>query len=477
MPPAEDLHALPAGLPGDAALGSAVLLDRMTALHPARIDLSLDRMWRLLDDLGAPQDRLPPVVHVAGTNGKGSTTAMLRAGLAAAGLRVHVYTSPHLVRFHERIRLAGAEVSEPALADLLARTLAANADRPVTFFEASTAAALLGFAETPADVLLLEVGMGGRLDSTNVVARPALCVITPVDMDHQAWLGTTRAAIAAEKAGILKRGVPAVIARQQEDALAVIEARAARLGAPLAIHGQHWHVGQERGRCVFQDEAGLLDLAPPCLVGPHQIDNAGTVLAALRALEGRLTDAAGTPFRATEAVCEAALTRADWPARMQRLASGPIPALAPRAEIWLDGGHNPHAAQAMAATLRARGTQGGVRPLHLVMGMQGPRDPRAVLAPFAALAESVTAVPVPGEAGSHPTADLAEAARRCGLWAQEAGSVEGALRLIDDASPDARVLIFGSLYLAGHVLRAQEAVGPAPRSPRRDGPAPGAPDP
>ena len=435
------------GAPGP---GSDALLARMGALHPAQIDLSLDRTWRLLAALGDPQDRLPPVIHIAGTNGKGSTLAMLRAGLAAAGQRVHAYTSPHLVRFHERIELAGREIGEDALVDVLSRALAANGEAPVTYFEATTCAALLAFAEAPADALLLEVGMGGRLDTTNVVARPLLTVITPVDLDHQGFLGETRAEIAAEKAGILKRGVPCVVARQADDALKVIERQAARLGAPLLVEGQHWHVTEERGRLVFQDETGLLDLPLPALAGPHQVANAGTALAALRHLGH------------DEAVCEAAVARARWPARMQRL-SGGLAGLLPRGEIWLDGGHNPHAARAMAATLGARGDG---RPLHLVFGLQGARDPAAVLRPFAGLAQRLTAVPVPGEAASRPTAALAEAARALGLTADEAPDVETALARLARSAPSSRVLVFGSLYLAGAVLRreAELAGGDARRA-------------
>jgi dihydrofolate synthase/folylpolyglutamate synthase len=249
-------------------------------------------------------------VHIAGTNGKGSTLAMIRAGREGAGLTVHAYTSPHLVRFHERIRLAGDLIEEDALSDILDRCLVANGPEAITYFEITTAAAFVAFAETPADMTLLEVGLGGRLDATNVVDTPRLTVITPVDMDHQQFLGDTLADIAAEKAGIIKRGVPVVVGRQQDEALEVIEARANRLGAPILAHGQHWHVWEERGRLVFQDETGLLDLPLPALPGAHQIENAGTALAALRALGH------------DETACEAAMRNATWPARMQRLRKG-----------------------------------------------------------------------------------------------------------------------------------------------------------
>jgi hypothetical protein len=256
---------------------SDIILERMMALHPKIIDLTLDRVWRLLEALGNPQDRLPPVIHIAGTNGKGSTLAMIRAGLEADGQRVHAYTSPHLARFHERIRLGGTLISEPDLAALLDRCYAANGGEAITYFEITTCAALLAFAETPADVTLLEVGLGGRLDATNVVDRPAACVITPVSYDHQQFLGETLPAIAGEKAGIIKRGVPCVVGPQEEAALDVIEAVAARVGAPLLVHGQHWQVSEERGRLVYQDETGLLDLPLPALPGAHQVQTAFVV--------------------------------------------------------------------------------------------------------------------------------------------------------------------------------------------------------
>ena len=300
---------------------SDVILERMMALHPKIIDLTLDRVWRLLAALGHPERSLPPVIHIAGTNGKGSTLAMLRAGLEAGGARVHAYSSPHLVRFHERIYLGGAPIAEPDLVALLDECEAANGGAPITYFEITTVAAILAFARVPADWLLLEVGLGGRLDATNVVERPAMTVITPVSFDHQQYLGESLAEIAFEKAGILRRGVPCVVGPQPEAALEVIEAQAARLGAPLLAHGQHWHAWEERGRLIYQDEHGLLDLPLPNLAGPHQIANAGGVLAVLRGL--RLDRELG------DAVCEAAVSRARWPARMQRLRGGAIAAAAP----------------------------------------------------------------------------------------------------------------------------------------------------
>ena len=416
---------------------SAALLAQMMALHPSEIDLSLDRTWRLLDALGNPQTRLPPVIHLAGTNGKGSTLAMIRAGLEAAGQRVHCYISPHLSRFHERITLAGQEISEAELAARLAQTLGANDGQPVTFFEATTCAAFAAFAETAADALLLETGMGGRLDTTNVVATPRLTVITPIALDHQAFLGDTLPEIAAEKAGILKRRSPVVVARQEAAALEVIEAQAARLQAPVTAHGQHFHAWEERGRLTYQDETGLLDLPLPALPGPHQIDNAGTALAALRALG------------IGETACEAAMKAVRWPARMQRLATGPLKATIPRADLWLDGGHNPHAARAVADTLASLPR----RPTYLVFALLKNRDPSAFLAPLTPYATGLTAIPIPDEPNTTPPERLARAATDLGLSAGTAPDLSSALAGIAERDPTARILICGSLYLAGAVLR------------------------
>ena len=407
------------------------------SFHPKIIDLTLERMWRILAALDHPERRLPPVIHIAGTNGKGSTLAMIRAGLEGAGHVTHAYTSPHLARFHERIRLAGDLIDEDLLSDMLDRCLVANGTDAITYFEITTAAALLAFAETPADYTLLEVGLGGRLDATNVVDTPALCVITPVDMDHQQYLGDTLGRIAGEKAGIIKRGVPVIVGRQHDDGLAVIEAQAARLSAPLYAYGQHWHVWEEAGRLVFQDETGLLDLPKPTLLGAHQIENAGIALAALRVM-GK-----------GEAACEAAMTRAVWPARMQRLRHGPLVDSAPRAEVWLDGGHNPHAARAIAALLAGM----GVRPTHLICGMLNTKDVTGFMAPLAAVAQSLHAVSIPGQSATLTASDTATAARAAGLPAHEADSVAAALATITTQDPEARILICGSLYLAGEILK------------------------
>lgn len=416
---------------------SDVILARMMTLHPKIIDLTLDRVWRLLAALGHPERALPPVIHVAGTNGKGSTQAMMRAGLEAAGRRVHAYTSPHLVRFHERIRLAGQLIDERALAALLDEAEAANGPDPITYFEITTCAALLGFARTPADALLLEVGLGGRLDATNVIDRPALCVITPVSMDHEAYLGPTLGAIAGEKAGILKRAVRAVIGPQSPAAMAVIEARAEAVGTPLFVANRDWQARRERDRLIYEDDRGLLDLPLPALPGVHQIDNAGAAIAGLRLLG---LDAAA---------CEAAVSRPEWPARMQRLTRGPLAEAAPGIELWLDGGHNPGAGEALAATLAGMAR----RPTHAICGMLNTKDVGGYMRPLAPHLAGLRAVSIPGEKNTLSAAETAAAATAAGIRAKTAGTVAEALAAIAAEAPRARVLICGSLYLAGSVLR------------------------
>ena len=417
--------------------GSDRVLERLMSLHPKIIDLTLGRVERLLAALGHPERRLPPVVHVAGTNGKGSTIAMIRAGLEAGGGRVHVYTSPHLARFHERIRLAGELVSEERLLALLEHCEEENGGAPITFFEITTAAAMLAMAETPADWVLLEVGLGGRLDATNVIDRPRTCVITPVSLDHQQYLGETLSQIAFEKAGILKPGVPCVVGAQQAEAWDAIVARADAVGAPLVAEGMEWQVWEEHGRLVFQDGAGLIDLPLPGLIGRHQVENAGMALAVLRGLG------------AGEAGCAAAMTGAVWPARLQRLRHGPLVEAAGAAELWLDGGHNPAAGIALAEALgRLR-----PRPLHLVCGMLNTKDVAGFLAPLAVCAEDLAGVDIPGEAATLRADQTVAAAAAAGLRARPATSLAAAVREIASADPGARILICGSLYLAGQVLR------------------------
>ncbi|MBM1632740.1 bifunctional folylpolyglutamate synthase/dihydrofolate synthase [Sulfitobacter mediterraneus] len=420
-----------------SAATSDAILDRMMALHPKIIDLTLDRLWRLLDALGNPQNDLPPVIHIAGTNGKGSTQAMIRAGLEGMGKTVHAYTSPHLARFHERIRLAGELISEEALTAVLDECYAANNGENITYFEITTAAAMLAFSRTKADYTLLEVGLGGRLDATNVIDTPALTIITPVSVDHQQFLGETLAEIAGEKAGIIKRRVPCIIGPQDDAGLEVMEQVAARNMAPVLAYGQHWHVGTEAGRLVYQDENGLLDLPLPNLPGAHQVQNAGAALAALRHLG------------ADEAACEAAVTKAFWPARMQRLKGGPLIEIAGDAELWLDGGHNPAAGEAIASVLSER----GARSTHLICGMLNTKDIGGYLRPLAAHAKSLHAVSIPGESATLAASETAAAARAEGMVAFEAESVAQALADIVAKDPHARVLICGSLYLAGAILR------------------------
>lgn len=416
---------------------SDVILERMLALHPKIIDLTLDRMLRLLDALGNPQEALPPVIHIAGTNGKGSTQAMIRAGLEATGKKVHAYTSPHLARFHERIRLAGTLITEEALGTVLDECYAANGGENITYFEITTCAALLAFSRAPADYCLLEVGLGGRLDATNVVDAPVATVITPVSIDHQQFLGDTLPEIAAEKAGIIKRRVPCIVGPQEDAGLDVIEAVAARHMAPLSVYGQHWHVSREAGRMVYQDERGLLDLPTPNLPGAHQVQNAGAALATLRLLGFG------------EHACEAAVSAAEWPARMQRLKSGPLVDAAGAAELWLDGGHNAAAGVALASVLRDLPDA----PTHLICGMLNTKDVTGYLRPLARHADSLHAVSIPGEKATLPAATTAEAARTVGMTAYEAEDVSAALRSIVAHTPKARVLICGSLYLAGNILR------------------------
>jgi len=425
------------------------LIARLSALHPNRIDLSLDRMHRLLEKLDHPERKLPPVIHVAGTNGKGSTVAYLRAMLEAAGLRVHAYTSPYLVRINECFRLGraggGVLVSDEALAAALTHCERANAGEPLTFFEAKTAAAFCLFADHPADVLLLEVGLGGRLDSTNVIEAPLASVITPISMDHTEFLGDSLAAIAGEKAAIIKRGVPVISAEQPREAMAVIEQQAKRMHSPLFAAGEGWHVNVERGRLVYQDDRGLLDLAAPRLFGQHQFDNAGLAVATLRAI-GKL--------RISNSAFECGIVNAEWPARMQRISCGPLIEWGPPGcEIWLDGGHNAEGGRVVAAALGDLEERVS-RPLVVIAGMMANKDAAGFLANFAGLTRHIMAVAIPDQANAMPPARLADAARALGMRVEIAAGIEPALRTLTglayEVSP--RILITGSLYLAGHVL-------------------------
>jgi dihydrofolate synthase / folylpolyglutamate synthase len=424
----------------------AAIQERLMALHKRKIDLTLDRMHRILKLLGHPERRMAPAIHVAGTNGKGSTVAFLRAILEAAGLKVHVWTSPHLVRINERYRVAGELVSDTELIEALEHCERLNGDEPITVFEMETAAAFHIFANHPADVVLLEVGLGGRGDSTNVVDEPLAAVITPVAMDHMEMLGDTLGKIAAEKAGIIKRGVPLVCALQQPEAEVVIERRAKELHAPVHIGGQQWHVSVERGRLVFQDDRGLLDLPPPRLFGRHQFDNAALAIATLRAIDS---------LKIPMAAYETGIARAEWPARMQRLSSGALVAMAPAgSEVWLDGGHNPHCAQAVAAALGDMEERVS-RQLVVIVGMMANKDAGAFLANFSGMTRHIIAVPIPGHENAYTAPALAAVGRQLGMRIETAPGVAEALRGIAGLAYETppRILITGSLYLAGEVLR------------------------
>jgi dihydrofolate synthase / folylpolyglutamate synthase len=438
----------PAAKPS-SSLGEVVA--RVSALHPSQIDLNLDRINRLLERLDHPERKLPPVIHVAGTNGKGSTIAYLRATLEAANLRVHTYTSPYLVRLNECFRLGraggGVLVGDDELKDALEHCERANAGAPITVFEIKTAAAFVLFAQNPADALLLEVGLGGRLDATNTIEKPLASVITPVSMDHTEFLGTTLTSIAGEKAAIIKRGVPVISAEQADEAMAVIEAQAIRMRAPLSAAGQQWHVSIERGRLVYQDERGLMDLAAPKLFGRHQFDNAGLAIATLRAIDA---------FKISPAAFEAGIVGAEWPARMQRLASGRLVELAPLgSEVWLDGGHNAEGGRVAAAALGDLEERVS-RPLVIIAGMMANKDANGFLANFAGLTRHIIAVAIPDQDNAMPPDRLADAVRQLGMRVEIAAGVDAALRTLAGLAYDLppRILITGSLYLAGHVLSA-----------------------
>jgi dihydrofolate synthase/folylpolyglutamate synthase len=418
---------------------SEAIIDRLHALHPKLIDLSLGRLQRCLAALDHPERRLPPVVHVAGTNGKGSTCAFLRAIAEAAGLRVHVYTSPHLVRFHERIRLAGTLVSEEALAAALEHVERVNGGAPITVFEVTTAVALHLFASVPADLLVLEVGLGGRFDATNVVDRPAATAIASISMDHMDFLGDSLAGIAGEKAGIIKPGVPCATGAQAPEALAVVVAEAAAQGAPLVVRGRDWDVARHAdGTLTYRDATSTIELPPPGLAGPHQADNAGIAIAALRGWN---------PPWLTEAAIRTGIARAQWPARMQRL-GGRLAGMLPQGwELWLDGGHNAGAGVAVGRHMREHFAD---RPLHVLVGMKAGKQVPEFLAPIIPAASSLWAVAEPGQHLAMPVEGIVAAS---GGAAQPGGTVDQALAALPREGPPARVLICGSLYLAGEVLK------------------------
>ena len=429
---------------------SDLILERLLSLHPKKIDLVLDRIRHLLAALGDPQDRLPPVIHVAGTNGKGSACAFFRAMLEAQGLKVHMHVSPHLVRFHERIRLAGALIGEEELCDTLIEVERVNAGAPITFFEITAAAMFLAFSRHPADAVVLEVGLGGTYDATNVIKHPAMTVIQPVGLDHLEFLGPDLAGIAREKAGIIKKGSPLVVGPQEEVALEAILSRADRLSVPTFVFGQDFAARQEHGRMVYEDGDGLLDLALPKLVGRHQIENAGVAIAGLRH--------AGRRGWGTDEAIARGLAGVEWPGRLQRLHHGPLIDAAPNgAEVWLDGGHNPHGAAAVSRAI-ADLEERGERPLYLICGMLRTKDAHGFLSAFRGLARHVVTVHIPGEAASLGAGALYDIARAAGLDAAPGEDLEDAmLQIVARTQMDAgeappRILICGSLYLAGRVL-------------------------
>jgi len=417
---------------------SEAIIDRLHALHPRLIDLSLGRLQALLARLGHPERKLPPVIHVAGTNGKGSTCAFLRAVAEAAGQRVHVYTSPHLVRFHERIRLAGALVDEDALSAALEEVEAVNAGAPITVFEVITAVGLLLFSRVPADLLVLEVGLGGRFDATNVIERPVATAITSLSMDHMEFLGDTIEKIAFEKAGIIKPGVPCATGRQPPGALAVLAEVAAGQGAKLLARDRYWRVARRADGLDYADARGALALPPPGLIGAHQAENAGIAIAALRAW---------SPPWLTEAAIATGVASAEWPGRLQRLRGRLAALLPPDWELWLDGGHNAGGGVALAGQL----AEWHDRPLHLVVGMKGSKAVEAFLAPLLPQATTVWAVQEPGQHQALPVERIVAAS---GGLARPGPTVAGALAQLPRTGTPARVLICGSLYLAGEVLKA-----------------------
>jgi dihydrofolate synthase / folylpolyglutamate synthase len=417
------------------------VLERLSRLHPKLIDLSLGRVERLLAALDNPEEKLPPVIHVAGTNGKGSTVATLRSCLEAGGYRVHAFTKPHLVRFHERIRLDGQLIEEDALIALLEECERANGGEPITYFEITTVAAFLAFARTPADIVLLETGLGGRLDATNVIRHPAVTAITPISLDHQAFLGDTIAAIAGEKAGILKPGAPAVIGPQPEEAEAVFEARTNELGAPLLRWNREWRCAMAGHGMRFSGQHWRFDLPLPSLLGAHQIVNAGTAIACLEQLRD---------FQLSPELIAKGLRQIEWPARLQRLTRGPLVQMMPPGwELWLDGGHNPGAGVILGEAVAGWRD----RPLYLVVGMMNTKDVAGFLAPLAPYTKALAGVTIPGEENPLPAETIAATARSVGMNAATAVSVGDALADIMADPTTGRVLICGSLHFAGTVLK------------------------
>lgn len=426
---------------------SREILARLMSLHPRSIDLSLQRLKRLLNRLGNPQNRLPPVVHVAGTNGKGSTISYMRAALEADGYRVHVYVSPHLVRFNERFRLAGSIIEDKKLYNVLKLCEEANAGEQITFFEITTAAAFVAFSEAPGDILLLETGLGGRLDATNVIDQPILTAITPISLDHQQFLGDHIRSIAHEKAGILKANVPAVIASQKRKAQEAIEKQANHIGAPLVLEGRDWKISGTPSGLLFEDACTVLELPPPSLAGIHQTENAGLAVACLLRLKG---------FKLSLNAIASGISNANWPGRLEKLATGNLAKILPsQSELWLDGGHNPAAGEVVANSLRHWISSRNQKQLHLIFGMLETKDPSGFLKPFVGLNPILWAVEIPNEPASLKASVSAASARKLGIKATAATGLQDALKKIskglNSKSPQI-VVICGSLYLAAHAI-------------------------
>ena len=417
---------------------SDVVLDRLLSLHPKIIDLTLDRVTRLLKKLNNPEDKISQVVHIAGTNGKGSTQAFLRAAIESSGESAHVYTSPHLTRFHERIRVAGSLISENVLADILNECELANNGKPITYFEITTCAAFLIFSRIKADYTLLEVGLGGRLDATNILKKPKLTIITPISMDHEQFLGSTIEQIANEKAGIIKEGIPCIVGHQSKDAIDVIKKRAIELKSKLKIYGEHWQVYAKSDKLIFKDAMGFLELPLPKLIGQHQIENAGTAIAAMRELS--IPDEA----------CKESMKNVYWPARMQRLESGPLVKMANESEIWLDGGHNQAAGIAISNALEQL-PKG--RTNILICGMLKTKDLKAFLNPLFNSAKFLYGIRIQGEENSNSAETIVNQDREIGFSAFKTQKVSDAILQIIKAHPNSRIIICGSLFLAGKILQ------------------------
>lgn len=417
------------------------LVHRLNQHHPKVIDLTLGRINRLLELMGNPQNSLPPVIHIAGTNGKGSTLAFMRAIAEAAGLKVHVYTSPHLVKFNERIRINGEIITDQWLLELMNEVESINGDAPITFFEITTAIALLAFSRSPGDLVLLETGLGGRLDATNVIARPTVTALTPISHDHADFLGNDIEEIAREKAGIIKQGIACVTAKQQPLAHKVIRKIAENMGAPISIEDKDWWVAVKGKTLSVMSPEGEINPPLPNLIGPHQIQNAGLAIVTLAGLGDK---------RINRQAVATGIKSADWPARMQRLTQGPLCGQLPMGwELWLDGGHNPAAGEAIAATLRNLSDD----PVHLIVGLINTKSPAEFLAPLRRHSKSLTSIKISGSDSSFTADQIFIAANKIGFHAKKAESIEGAIKdIVSSEKSPAKILICGSLYLAGNVL-------------------------